>query len=232
MKNRLIVILLLMLPSALSGQSAKAGISFGANSANWSGDDVLFAEDLAYAMFETLGSSDFRFTSASRIGFNAGFMVDYKLAKFLSIQPEVTYSQKGAKFTGTGTLEFEGDYYPIETDMVWQLDYVDLMLLVRLSLTRSNIKPYIIGGPGAGYLVYSKLNVKVSVDGETDTDSSDAEMFNKWDYHVNAGCGFDFSGSARLEFRYYHFFNSSIKETESEYKLFNSVKSINLIFCF
>jgi len=227
-----VFLLLLVLPSALSAQSAKGGIFFGANAANWSGDDVLFAEDMAYAMNELFETPDFGFTSESRYGFNAGFMVDYKLAKFISIQPEVSYSQKGAKFSGTGTLEFEGDFYPMEADMVWQLDYVDLMLLLKVSLTKSNIKPYIIGGPGVGYLVYSKLNVKVTLDDETDTESSDADMFNKWDYHVNAGCGFDFSGSVRLEFRYYHFFKSATKETESEYNLFNNVKSINLVFCF
>ncbi|MRS05508.1 hypothetical protein EG832_20175, partial [bacterium] len=150
MKTKVILLMLLVLPSAVSGQSAKAGIFFGANAANWSGDDILYAEEMAYVMNEAFGAPDFGFTTEPRYGFNAGFMVDYKLLKFLSIQPEASYSQKGAKFSGSGTIEFEGDYYQMETDMVWQLDYVDLMLLLKLSLTKSNIKPYILGGPGVG----------------------------------------------------------------------------------
>jgi hypothetical protein len=227
MKKILLIALVIQLPFALTGQNASIGISIGVNLANWLGDDVLFAEDLAYGMNLSMGSSDFKFTSTSRTGFSAGFLVDYKLAKFFSVQPEISYSQKGAKFAGTGTVEFEGDYYSVKEDLIMQLDYVDFILLAKFSLTKSNIRPYIIAGPGAGYLVYSKIKVKVTVDGDTETDSSDTDIFNKWDYHVNVGGGFDFSGSARIEFRYYYFFNPVYEET-GEYKLYNSVKSINL----
>lgn len=232
MKRVLSIIMMVLLVNTLKGQSAKTGMLIGINLANWKGDDVLFAEDMSYGMNLTFGSTDFKYTSESRIGFNAGFLVDYRITNFLSVQPEISYSQKGAKFTGGGTVEIDYEDYTVDQDLIMQLDYVDFALMARILLLKSNVRPYIIGGPGLGYLVLSKMKVKTTVEDETNTDSNEADQFRKLDYHVNVGGGFEFSGSMRIEFRYYHFFNPVTEESNDEYKLFNSVKSINLVFCF
>ncbi|MGB8491028.1 MAG: porin family protein [Bacteroidales bacterium] len=232
MKKKLLFVLVVIMPFILSGQTIKPGIIVGINLANWREDDVLFAEDLAYGMNLVLGSSDFKINCDSRIGFSAGMLIDYQLAKFLSIQPELSYSQKGSKFSGTGTVEFEGKFYSVDEDWIMQLDYIDFSIMTKISLTKSNIKPYIIAGPGLGYLLSSKMKVKATVEGETSTDSSEADMFRDLDYYINAGVGFDFYGSIRIEFRCYHFFNPVTDESKSEYKLYNCIKSMNLIICF
>jgi hypothetical protein len=232
MKKKLLFVLVVLIPFILSGQAIKPGIMVGINMANWREDDVLFAEDRAYATRLILGSSDFQLTSEPRIGFSSGILVDFKLAKFFSLQPEISYSQKGAKFTGSGTFKLDGTDYAFDADLIYQLDYIDFLLKAKISMTKNEIKPYIITGLGFGYLVSSKLKTKVEVDGESDQESSKLDMFSKSDYHMNVGGGFDFSGLIRIEFSYYHFFNSVTKGSFREYKILNSVKSISLIICF
>jgi hypothetical protein len=232
MKKKLLFVLVVLIPIILSGQAIKPGIFVGINLANWREDDVLFAEDWAYATRLILGSSDFQLTSEPRIGLSSGILVDFKLAKFLSLQPEISYSQKGAKFSGSGTITIDGTDHSLYADITMQLDYLDFVLNAKISLTKNKIKPYFITGLGLGYLVSSRGKEKDKIDGELYTESSKLNMFGKLDYHVNVGGGLDFSGLIRIEFRYYHFFNSVTEGSFSDYILLNSVKSISLIICF
>lgn len=227
-----LIILLFVLPLAISAQLVKPGLIAGGNLGKWNGNDVLFAEELAYGMNQALGSSDFSFTNKSRFGFLMGMVVDFQLTKFLSLQPEVSYSQKGTKFSGTGTVNYGGELFTVDEDLIVQLDYIDLVLLAKCFLTKSNVRPYILAGPGMGYLVSSRMKAIVTINGDTETDSEKADGFRKIDTHLNFGCGFDFSRSLSIEFRYYHFLNSLLEESNNNYDLFNSVKQINLIAYF
>lgn len=232
MRKIALIMVMVLSPLILTGQKTLPGIAVGINMANWLGDNILFAEDLSYNMNLITGSSDFVISSGSRIGFSAGLLVDIPVTRLISVQPELSYSQKGAKFSGTGTVEYQGNYYSVDEDWILQLDYVDLIILAKISITKGNTKPYLIAGPGLGYLASSKLKVTAKVEGDSNSDSSDADFFRNLDYHVNVGAGLDFNDVVRLEFRYYHFFKPATDDSKTEYKLYNSVKSLSLIFFF
>ncbi len=230
MRCKVLTILMILLPLTSAGQTIRTGLVYGLNIGNWREDIGLFAENLAFIINSQTGFSNFSFESESRIGFNMGALVECQFNEVLSLQPELSYSQKGVKFSGTGTFEYEYESYSVDTDIIEQLDYVDLILLARCSLPKGNFKPYIIFGPGIGYLVSSKTKTKVTIEGESDSDSSKAEGFRKIDPHVNVGGGFEINNAVRIEFRYYHFFKPAPEESEGSW--FNSIKQINLITYF
>ena len=94
------------------------------------------------------------FVASGKTGFAAGAFVAIPLGKFFGIQPEVMYSQKGYKATGTA-LGFNYDYSKTTS-------YVDVPLLLQ-------IKPIpmlsFVAGPQFSYL----LDTKYSFNGNTTT---------------------------------------------------------------
>ena len=220
-----------MIPLLSISQEKQYGLTMGLNFGKWMGDDDDFAQGLSDEMNYQEGFSGFSFDSKSRTGFSMGFFYDFPVKKSLSIQPEISYSQKGAKFTGDGMFSYYGEYYNVKSDMVMRLDYLDVLVLAKYSLTNeSDIKPYFVAGLGAGYLVSSKMKVKVSVDGESDSETTDIEDCQKMDAHLNFGVGIDFSKALRIDARY-GLGLSSIFQDES-YKLKNGVISVGLAACF
>lgn len=85
------------------------------------------------------------FVSESKVGFAGGIFLGIPIGKFLGIQPELLYSQKGYKETG----QFLGSTY----ELTRTTDYIDVPLLV-------SIKPVkfltIQAGPQFSYLVKQK----------------------------------------------------------------------------
>lgn len=82
-------------------------------------------------------------TSDPKIGFEAGIFGDFPINRILSIQPEVVFVQKGGEEASES----------IGTSSV-TLNYVDVPLLLKINAPLDGIiKPYIFGGPYAGYLL-------------------------------------------------------------------------------
>ena len=113
--------------------------------------------------------------------FNAGLYVKLPITDMIAIQPELLYSRKGAELSynnlfATGTAKFK-------------LNYIELPVLLKLNLTDNfNIH----AGPYLAYLVNAQVtneNDNGSLDFENTLDNED---FNKFDYGVSGGIGFDF----------------------------------------
>lgn len=85
------------------------------------------------ANFANLNGKDVNSYVASRLGFVGGGFLHWGLTQALSLQPEVLYAQKGAK-TSDGSLSY-------------QLDYVEIPVLLEISLGLPVIGPGILIGP-------------------------------------------------------------------------------------
>lgn len=141
--------------------NSKFGIKGGLNLTN------LYVEDASAEKF--------------KVGFNAGIFWKLAVAKGFSIQPEVLYSQKGAKTTYDNFLQGDGEYR-------FNLNYVEVPLLAVVNLGKQfNIH----AGPYAAYLV--SANVKDVDDDGTVNGAADLnkDNFEPWDFGVAAGLGFD-----------------------------------------
>ncbi|HTJ50929.1 MAG TPA: porin family protein [Cyclobacteriaceae bacterium] len=126
-----------------------------------------------------------------KIGVNAGFFAKFPIVRGISIQPEILYSNKGAKDRYQSTVRGSGEYR-------FNLNYVETPLLLVFNLTKNlNIN----GGAYAAYLVSANVkdvNHDGTITGVTNLNSSN---FNRFDYGLVAGVGVDIQ-KATLGARY------------------------------
>lgn len=135
-------------------------------------------------------------TSDPIVAFEAGIFGDFPINRILSIQPEVVFVQKGGEESddalGTSSAT---------------LSYVDVPLILKINAPVSdNFKPYIFGGPFAGYLVDATSASK----GNNQDISEFLEEFN---YGVKVGLGVNI-GRVVIDARYDMGFANIYKETE------------------
>lgn len=113
--------------------------------------------------------------------FNVGVFVSMPLTNFLSIQPEFLYSRKGAElvydnaFT-SGTAKFK-------------LNYIEAPILLKVNLTK-NLNVH--AGPYFAYLIDANVSNESSGGSFDFEENINNDDFNKFDYGLSAGAGFDF----------------------------------------
>ena len=149
--------------SSESTLSPKFGLKLGANLSNLYVDEV---DD-----------------NNMKLGPNVGFFAKLPIARGFSIQPELTYSNKGAKLRYDNFVLGSGEYR-------FNLHYVELPVMAVINLG-SNFN--IHGGPYIGYL--AGATIKDMDDNGTINDATDlnAENFNRFDAGLAAGIGVDIS---------------------------------------
>jgi hypothetical protein len=119
----------------------------------------------AGANFSTFTSAD---GAKTRVGFNAGALVKIPLVEALSLQPEVVYSQQGAKGTESGT------------DFTQTADYINIPVLAKYSLP---VGVFFETGPQIGFL----MSAKVKAGGQSE---SDKDSFKSTDFSWAIGAGY------------------------------------------
>jgi hypothetical protein len=95
---------------------------------------------------------------SSLVGFTGGLGFNFSLTEdeFLSIQPEILYSQKGFFSAASGLVSYEGDY---------RLNYLEVPLLVKINFGGEKVKLYVNAGPSVSYLMSGKVNGRIAVVG-------------------------------------------------------------------
>lgn len=86
----------------------------------------------------------------SLIGFTGGLGFNFNMTEdgFLSIQPEVLYSQKGFSSSGSGVVNYDGNY---------RLNYLEVPLLLKIAFGGDVVKAYVNAGPSVGYLISGRV---------------------------------------------------------------------------
>ena len=148
--------------SAESGLRPKFGIKGGLNLAN------LYADEVKDENFKA--------------GFNGGFYAKLPVSKGFSIQPELLYSNKGAKLSYDAGIFGEGEYR-------FNLHYIELPVLAVVNVVKNfNIH----AGPYVSYLAGANIT---RLDDEDDVNSITdlkADNFNRIDYGLAGGVALDF----------------------------------------
>lgn len=160
-----IIFILSFSSASWAGGESEYGFKVGVGSANLSGD-----------VEEFVGKSD------SKAVLSVGLFATGKIFGSFYIQPEILYSQKGAK---------TDDVFDVEVD----LSYIEIPLLVKYRLDNmKSFRPNIFAGPAVNLLIGSKLD---------SYDAMDETM--KFDASLEFGGGVDIltsSGYFLLELRY------------------------------
>jgi hypothetical protein len=93
----------------------------------------------------------------NKLGFTFGIGVNFELNEIFSLQPELNFIQKGARFEVNE--ELNGERYNAKSKLT--INYVEIPLLVRASFGEST-KFYISAGPSLGIGVGGKYSVKAT----------------------------------------------------------------------
>jgi len=138
MKKILVVMLLAVLGLSLAYANEAFGLRAGLNLTN-----------RTYS-----GSNDI--DTDNRIGFHAGVVAQYPIGKYLVLQPELMYTQKGWSWTVD---------IPIVDDIVttYKLDSVELPILLKMNLDFGSvaIQPFV--APQLSYCVIAERHVNDNV---------------------------------------------------------------------
>ena len=125
-----------------------------------------------------------------KVGYHFGIFGKVPLTDFLAIQPEVLYSNVGSKITygGSDLANLLG----IEPGEVrFNLNYVQVPLALAINIGPLNVH----AGPYLSYLVSANVkDLKSSDLSTTDIKELKTEDFNRFDYGIMGGVGFDVRG--------------------------------------
>jgi len=145
------------------------GVRGGINLASVNGDDVSF----------------FDVSPKSRVGFSGGIFAGIRVTSNFLIQPEVLYTQKGAKYEEGGS------------EALIKLDYVEVPVLFKGRFGSGGVKPSVFAGPAVGF----KVSGKSAFDGEEE----DLEEAKGTEFGIVFGAGLDLaagSGAFTIDARY------------------------------
>lgn len=145
----------------------------------------------------------------SKIGFNAGVFANIPLASSFSVQPEVLYSQYGAKvkstdeFTALGTTTRNVESYSTH------LDYIAVPVMFQYNFVPNF---YVEAGPEFGFLVSAKnkgdrTTTVTNGSGTTTssasyTDDINKDNLNTFNFGIGLGAGYYFTDNLGITARY------------------------------
>ena len=160
----------LAVPQA-SAQGIKLGVKGGVNIADLGGADA--------------GSS-----TETKAGFVAGGFAEFMIGDMFAIQPEVLYSQKGAKETSGGD------------ELKLKLDYIEVpvLLKVNIPIEGSKVHPTVYAGPAVAFKASCKLSgTSGGVSASADCDAGGADFVKSTDFGLAFGGGISFDvGGAEI----------------------------------
>jgi hypothetical protein len=185
--------------SSESAPSTKFGIKGGLNLTNLHSDNF----------------SD----SHLKTGFLAGVYSKIPVTPGFSIQPELLYSLKGSKSDYNNPIQGNGEYR-------FNLGYVELPLLAVVNLSK-NFSIH-AGGYGA-YLTNANIKNENSQNVQEGITDLNAEDFNRWDFGLAGGVGFDIENFT-LGARYNYGFINIGKSGTASGNLLGNAKNYGLSF--
>jgi opacity protein-like surface antigen len=173
MKRILISAIAIFTFGIANAQDVKFGVKAGLNLATFSGDAV--GEDVTM-----------------KAGFHAGGLVELKFTDKLSLQPEILFSQEGAKIVQKG---FDGTVTYTD-EFKRNLSYVNIPVMLKYYPVGGF---YLEGGPQAGFLISAKSkneSTETDLDGNLSRFSSETDVKDEYksvDFAFNLGLGYDFT---------------------------------------
>lgn len=124
--------------------------------------------------------------------FNVGIFAEFPLSQGIAIVPEINFSRKGSEVENTILTETYKSKF--------KLSYIEVPVLLKVNLAE-NFSLH--AGPYAGFLIDAKTDVVNENGDNVETFDYDTDDFNKLDFGLSAGLGFDFNALS-IGARYNH----------------------------
>jgi hypothetical protein len=161
--------------SAAAQEDIKFGVKAGVNIAKFGGD----IEDLD-----------------SRTGFHAGAVAEFKLSETFSIQPELMYSQMGAKYE---YIDYDG-ISEAKIESTAKYDYLSLPILAKYYVIEGLS---IEAGPQVGFLLSAKQEDKASGNRTFERTLDVKDGTKSIDFGLAGGLAYDLPIGLFFQARYY-----------------------------
>ncbi|GAE63776.1 PorT family protein [Chryseobacterium indologenes] len=129
--------------------------------------------------------------SKSKIGYYAGAFVNVPLSEAFSIQPEIVYSQQGAKAKD----DYEMATYTIK-NMQQTLGYINVPVMLQYNATPEF---YLEAGPEFGLLISAQA--KVDINGST-YKADNKDSMKSFNFGAGIGLGYKFTPNLGVNARY------------------------------
>ncbi len=120
-------------------------------------------------------------SGTGKVGYHVGGLVEFKLSDKFAIQPELLYSTTGTKENVFG-VEFKST-----------LSYINLPIMAKYFVVKGLS---IEAGPQIGYLASSKMTTDLTYDVM-------GNSYQKVDYGMNVGAGYELDNGLMFQVRYY-----------------------------
>lgn len=137
----------------------------------------------------------------SKIGFYAGAFVNVPVAESFSIQPEVLYSNQGAKAT------------VLNNDVKLNVDYINVPVMFQYNATPEF---YLEAGPQFGFLVNTKLDAGNSTVNNVLNALNSKDNYNTFDFGLGLGAGYYFTKNIGITARYVAGFTDIVKDNSGD----------------
>ncbi|PWN64149.1 porin family protein [Chryseobacterium viscerum] len=138
--------------------------------------------------------------SKSKIGFYAGAFVNVPISDAFSLQPEIVYSQQGAKVKG----DYEMATYTIK-NMQQNFGYINVPVMLQYNATPEF---YLEAGPEFGLLVNAQA--KGNINGQT-YKANNKDSFRTFNFGAGIGLGYRFTPNIGVNVRYIAGLTDTIK---------------------
>jgi hypothetical protein len=154
-----------------------------------------------------------------RVGFHAGVYGQLFSSRAFTIQPEINFSTKGNRtvYTNDATM--------VDQETKFNLSYIDIPVLAVFKLGRA---AELHAGAYWAYLV----GANIDADGDLDGDFSelDRDNFDKWDYGLVGGLGFNLGKGAQLGARYSYGLNQIAASSGAKNMLGDTKNSVAQVY--
>jgi hypothetical protein len=140
--------------------------------------------------------------TVNKSGFVGGVAVHLPLQSHTSLQIEANYASKGGSYGTAANPVYQGTVYTGTYNQVYALDYLELPVMGRLTLSSGRIRPSLMAGPYVGWKVLEKAHLVSGNDGST---GIKADNYRRMDLGATAGVGLEIGPperAATVEVRY------------------------------
>jgi hypothetical protein len=131
--------------------------------------------------------------------FNGGMSFEFKLGRIVSIQPELTFTQKGFKTKGyvEGIYDVGGTPVSAHEEVTARISYVEVPLYLIINIPTGRNGGFFLGaGPSAAYGLSAKSKARATLGDydpfEEEEDWFEDETLGRLDYGVNFLAGFGY----------------------------------------
>jgi hypothetical protein len=205
MVNRNIAVALLLaalVPVPAAAQNVGGGVKAG----------VVFADVPKLDEFTDLSGTDVR------VGFSGGGFLTWSLNPTFAVQPEVLFTQKGAKQSGSESgIDYEFD---VE---VW---YLEVPVLARANFGGGAARGYVFGGPSFNFKLDARASTDIAGESEEEDIGEDVESF---EFALVFGGGAEF-GRFLVEGRWIEGLTNVAKDEEEDVMVDLKTRTFAILF--